>query len=229
MRSVQSQNPKEEPKKSKAELKAELDLMMAKAAIKHAVVTFSKGMMLEQAPAELKAYWDSLDTEGWQKHLQIFTIELKKMKNVAIKKILFDIEHYIKDCKKLVPGFRRTKEELLLMVAIGQFEVKEFLGNLSNVATNRERLDRKIHKQIKELTWEDDRALERLDELTKKLEEPKIKKDDIEKIEAEIKEIENNITVRKQKRDELAIKLVEWKARGNIDIAGLDGSFRLDA
>ncbi len=229
MRLVHAQIPSEEPKKTKAELKAELDLMMAKAAIKHAVVTFAKGMMLDQPPAELKAYWDSLDTEGWQKHLQIFSVELKKMKNVAIKKILFDIEHYIKDCKKLVPGFRRTKEELLLMVAIGQFEVKEFLGNLSTVATNRERLDRKIHKQIKELTWEDDRALERLDELTKKLEEPKIKKDDIEKIETEIKEIENNITIRKQKRDDLAIKLVEWKARGNIDIAGQDGSFRLDA
>lgn len=218
----------EEPKKSKAELKAELDLMMAKAAIKHAVTAFASGAR-GIPPQELQEYWDSLDTEGWQAHLEIFTKELKKMKSVGVKKILFDIEHYIKDCKKLVPSFRRTKEELLLMVAIGQFKVEDFLGKLSSVATNRERLDRKIHKQIKELKWEDDRALEKLDELTKQLEEPRIKKDQIEKIESEIREIERKINERKQKRDELALKLVEWKTRGNVDISTGDGKFRLDA
>ena len=95
--------------------------------------------------------------------------------------------------------------------------------------SNREKLDRKIHKQIKELDWQDDQALRDLDALTKRLDEPRIKKDDIEKIEKDIKSIEQNIQARKKKRDELAIKLVEWKARGNIDIPGDDGKFRLDA
>jgi hypothetical protein len=215
-------------KKTPEELRAELELLMAKAAIKTAIVSFDKGVNQVAVP-ELKEFWKSLDTEGWKKHLELFKKELKTYKHVIVKKILFDLDHYIKDCRKLVPGFARKREEVLLMVAIGQIKVADFNENLSNLPNNREKLDRKIHKQIKELDWQDDLSLIRLDELTTKLDQPRIKKSEIEDIEAEIAKIENDITGRKAKRDELAIKLVEWKARGNIDIAGDDGKFRLDA
>jgi predicted RNase H-like nuclease (RuvC/YqgF family) len=115
------------------------------------------------------------------------------------------------------------------MIAIGQIKVEEFLEHLENLPSNREKLDRSIHKQIKELDWEDDVALFKLDELSKRLDQPRLKKDEMTKIENEIKQIEDQIAERKKKRDELAIKLVEWKARGNIDIASQDGKFRLDA
>lgn len=219
-------NPKE--KKTPAELKAEMELLMAKAAIKTAIISFDKGTNQKPVP-ELQEFWRSLDPSGWKDHLALFKKELKTYKNVTVKKILFDLDHYVKDCRKLVPGFARTKEEILLMVAIGQIKVADFNENLSNLPNNREKLDRKIHKQIKELDWQDDLSLIRLDELTKKLDQPRIKKSEIEDIEAEIAQIENDITSRKAKRDDLAIKLVEWKARGNIDIAGDDGKFRLDA
>lgn len=219
-------NPKE--KKTAAELQAELELLMAKAAIKTAISSFDKGD--NQKPAEeLQEFWRSLSSDGWKDHLELITKELKKYKHVTVKKILFDLEHYVKDCRKLVADFSRTKEEILLMVAIGQIPVKDFNERLSNLPNNREKLDRKIHKQIKELDWQDDLSLMRLDELTKKLDQPKIKKSQIEDIESEIAKIESDITQRKSKRDELAIKLVEWKARGNIDIASDDGKFRLDA
>jgi predicted RNase H-like nuclease (RuvC/YqgF family) len=159
----------------------------------------------------------------------LFTSEIKSYKQVSVKKILFDLDHYVKDCRKLVPDFKRTKEEVLLMIALGQIDAKEFINNLAALPSNREKLDRKIHKQIKELDWQDDQALIKLDELTKKLDEPKIKKSEVEKIDSEIKLIESQINERKLKREELAIKLVEWKARGNIDIAGEDGQFRLEA
>lgn len=219
-------DPKE--KKTPEELRAELELLMAKAAIKTAIVSFDKGENQKPAP-ELQTFWRSLNADGWKSHLEIFKKELKTYKNVTVKKILFDLDHYIKDCRKLVPGFARGKEEILMMVAIGQVKVADFNENLANLANNREKLDRKIHKQIKELDWQDDVSLLRLDELTTKLDQPRIKKSEIEDIETEIVKIENDIASRKAKRDELAIKLVEWKARGNIDIASDDGKFRLDA
>lgn len=218
----------EESKKSKKELEAEKLHYMAKLAIRHAVLVFAKGEY-QEPPLELKNFWDGLSQQAWSDHLKLFASELKGYKQVSVKKILFDLEHYVKDCRKLVPDFKRTKEEVLLMVALGQIDVKEFIKNLSALPSNREKLDRKIHKQIKELDWQDDQALVKLDELTKKLDEPRIKKTDVEKIDAEIKLIESQINERKLKREELAIKLVEWKARGNIDIAGEDGQFRLEA
>jgi hypothetical protein len=214
--------------KTKAELKAEHELMMAKAAIKHAITVFSQ-KKYSKPPEELLAYWKELSSEDWKNHLEQFMIEIKKYKQVVVKKILFDIDHYIKDCKKLLPNFVRCKEEILLMIAIGQIKVEEFLEHLENLPSNREKLDRSIHKQIKELDWEDDVALFKLDELSKRLDQPRLKKDEMTKIENEIKQIEDQIAERKKKRDELAIKLVEWKARGNIDIASQDGKFRLDA
>lgn len=219
---------KEPPKKTKAQLQAEKEAMMAKAAIKQGLSCFSTGTLV-QPPDELIQFWDELDADGWSKHLELFTKFLKGYKQVAIKKLLFDIEHHIKDCQKLIPTFKRSKEEILLMVAIGEIDAKEFKDNLEAVPSNRERLDRKIHKQIRELDWQDDQALVRLDELTDKLDNPKIKKSEIEEIESEIKVIEDAIATRKLKREELALKLVEWKARGNIDIASEDGQFRLDA
>jgi hypothetical protein len=219
---------KDQPKKTKAELKAEHDLLMARAAIKHAIQCFAKGAN-QVAPDELKNFWLSLDPSSWQEHLKLFTTELKKYKNVAVKKILFDIDHYVKDCRKLMPDFRRTKEEILLLVAIGQIKPSEFVENLEVLPSNREKLDRKIHKQIKELDWQDDQSLRDLDKLTKKLDSDRIKKDEIESIEKEIKAIEVSIQERKKKRDDLAIKLVEWKSRGTIDIPTGDGVFRLEA
>lgn len=217
-----------EPEKSAAQLKAEQDLLMAKAAIKVAVLSFGKSKR-EDIPTELQNYWNSLSTQAWQDHLKLVTKELKRSKNVMVKKTLFDLDNYIKDCKKLVPNFKRSAEEILLMIAIGQINVSEFVDTLSGLPNNKEKLDRQIHKQIKELDWQDDLALIKLDELTAKLDQERIKKDDIEKIERSIQAIELEIQQRKKKREELAIKLVEWKARGNIDIASSDGSFRLDA
>jgi 23S rRNA pseudoU1915 N3-methylase RlmH len=221
-----SKDPKDQ--KTKEELQEEFETLMAKAAIKTAIVSFDKGEN-QKAPEELQEFWRTLNNDTWLTHREKFAKELKTYKNVTVKKILFDLEHYVRDCRKLVPGFQRTKEEILLMVAIGQIKVKDFNENLANLPNNREKLDRKIHKQIKELDWQDDLSLIRLDELTAKLDQPRIKKSEIEDIEAEIAKIENDIASRKTKRDELAIKLVEWKARGNIDIAGDDGKFRLDA
>lgn len=213
--------------KSKAELKAEEDLLMAKSAIKHAIKIFTKRQN-ELAPKELLEYWKTLDSKAWHAHLKIFTKEIKKYKQILVKKILFDIEHYIKDCKKLIPTFSRGKEEILLMVAIGQIDIEKFFKHIENLPNNREKLDRQIHKQLKELDWEDDLALTKLNELSSSLDKPRIKKDLMSKIETEIKTIEAQIAERKQKRETLALKLVEWKARGNIDIAS-EGKFRLDA
>ncbi len=218
----------EEPKKTTKELKAEQELVMAKAAIKVAVMSFGKATRAE-IPEELQEFWSGLSVTEWQAHLKLFGAELRKIKKVAVKKILFDIDNYIKDCKKLMPDFKRSKEELLLMIAIGQIDPRELVDTLSGLPTNKEKLDRQIHKQIKELDWQDDLALTQLDELTKELDTDRIKKADIERIEKEIQAIEHEIQSRKSKRDELAIKLVEWKARGNMDIASADGKFRLDA
>ncbi len=218
----------EEPKKTAKELKAEHELLMAKAAIKVAVMSFGKAQRVD-IPEELQEFWNGLSVRDWQAHLKLFSVELRKIKKVAVKKILFDIDNYIKDCKKLMPDFKRSKDELLLMIAIGQIDPKELVDTLSGLPNNKEKLDRQIHKQIKELDWQDDLALSQLDELTRELDTERIKKADIERIEKEIQAIENEIQARKSKRDELAIKLVEWKARGNMDIASGDGKFRLDA
>ncbi len=217
-----------EEKKTKAQLEAERLAMMNRAAIKHGLTCFDKGKY-SLPPDELKEFWMSLDQEGWKNHLEMFALELKKYNSVGIKKLLFDLDHYVKDCRKMVTGFNRSKEEVLLMIAIGQLDPAEFLEHLKSLPSNRELLDRKIHKQIKELDWQDDLALKRLDELTLALDKPKIKKAEVDTIEKEIGKIEKEINARKLKRDELAIKLVEWKARGTIDIASGDDKFRLDA
>jgi hypothetical protein len=52
----------------------------------------------------------------------------------------------------------------------------------------------------------------------------------MQRIDNKIDRIEKEIRSRKTRRNELALRLVEWKARGNIDIAGnTKQSFRLDA
>ncbi|MDD9898136.1 MAG: hypothetical protein OXU45_03955 [Candidatus Melainabacteria bacterium] len=218
----------EEPKKTSAQLKAERELMMAKAAIKLALQSYNYRFK-QEAPPELREYWDSLSEQAWGEHLRLFAKELKKIKKVGVKKILFDLEHYINDCKKLVPKFKRKKEEILLMMALGQIDIKEFVDALETLPNNKEKLDRQIHKQIRELDWQDDIALSELDSLTRELDQDRIKKEDIDRIEREIERLEGEIAGRKSKRDELAIKLVEWRARGNMDIASADGKFRLDA
>lgn len=218
----------EEPKKTNAQLKAERELMMAKAAIKVALQSYNYRYQ-QSPPPELQEYWDSLNQAAWGEHLRLFAKELKKIKKVGVKKILFDLEHYIKDCKKMVPKFKRRKEEILLMMALGQIDIKEFVDALEALPNNKEKLDRQIHKQIRELDWQDDMALADLDDLTRELDQDRIKKDDIDRIEREIQRLENEIAARKSKRDELAIKLVEWRARGNMDIASADGKFRLEA
>lgn len=217
-----------EIEKSAKELEEENDLMMARAAIKVAVVSFHK-MEQQEIPEELKIYWENLDTKQWKQHLKLFASELKNYKQSKVKEMLFDLDAYVKDCKKLVPNFKRSKEEILLMIAIGQIEVKKFVETLSQLPSNREKLDRKIQKQIKMLDWQDVQDLKKLDDLSEQLQKPKIKKKEVEEIEQEIGKVETNIRERKTKREELAIKLVEWKARGNIDIASGDGKFRLDA
>ena len=158
----------DEPKKTAKELKAENDLMMAKAAIKIAVMSFGKAKRVE-IPQELQGFWNKLSVIGWQEHLKLFSVELKKIRKVAVKKILFDIDNYIKDCKKLMPDFKRSKDELLLMIAIGQLDPKELVDTLSGLPTNKEKLDRQIHKQIKELDWQDDLGMERFGRVQGKL------------------------------------------------------------
>ena len=215
--------------KTRAQIKAERDLMMAQAAIKLALQSFHKKNN-EIPPPELQAYWDSLSSQEWAEHLQLFTVEVRKLKQTKVKELLFDLKNYVDDCIRLTPKFNRTKEEILLMIAIGQINVKEFIDALASLPSNREKLDRRIEKEIKTLDWQDKQDLNHLDELTDQLDEPRIKKTEIENIEKQIENIEKRIQERKTKRGELAIKLVEWKARGTIDIAG-EGKkqFRLDA
>lgn len=220
--------PPEEPKKTPEQIKAEKELMMAKAAIKVALTSFND-QKYSIPPEELQRYWNSLNPLEWKKHLELFSREIKKYKQVKIKSILFDLNNYVKDCKKAVPNFRRTKEEILLMIAIGQIDPAEFVEKLKILPSNREKLDRKIQKQLKTLDWEDQRDLEKLDQLTTELDNPKIKKKQVEEIDKKIDEIEMNIKNRKVVREDLALRLVEWKTRGNIDIAGEQGEFRLDA
>lgn len=203
--------------------------MMANAAIKVALESFNIGKQVD-APPELQEYWNELNERQWQDHLELFTKELRKHKDLKIKEILYDLGNYIKDCKKLESSFSKTKEEILLLTAIGQINAEEFVQTFNHLPTNKEKLDRKLEKQLKLLEWEDEKDLDKLDELTQKLANPKIKKSDIEGVDKAIDTIEKNITRRRSLREELALKLVEWKARGNIDIADSEkGKFRLDA
>lgn len=214
--------------KSLKEIKEENDLMMAKAAVKSSIMAFIN-QQEAKPPVELLEYWSELKPEEWRHHLKLFDRELKKFKHPKVKEIFFDLENYIKDCKRMYPEFSRSKAEVLLMIAIGEIQVEELIAILGYLPSNKEKLDRKIEKQIKVLDWEDDQDLDKLDYLTSKLENPRIKKTEVEEIDKNIAQIEENIKGRKVKRDNLAIKLIEWKARGNIDIAGGDGQFRLDA
>ncbi len=216
------------PAKTAAELREEHDRLMARASIKVGVMSFIN-QKRDAVPEELPAYWDSLDPAAWAKHLQYLKLELKTYSQKRVKELLLDLENYITDCKRLVPAFNRSREEVILMVAIGQIDIAEFVGAFSQLPSNREKLDRKLHKQLKMLDYEDDQALKRLDELTLMLDQPRIKKREVEEIETEIAGIDRSIQARKALREQLAIKLVEWKARGTIDIAAEDGKFRLDA
>lgn len=202
--------------------------MMAKAALKVAITSFSKRKKV-LPPKELVKYWGSMSPDDWKHHLDLFSVEMKKQKRPKIKEIYYELDNYINDCKNKNGKFKRSRAEVLLMMSYGQIDAEEFRGILDYLPSNREKLDRKIEKQIKILDWEDDQDLDRLDVLTEKLDNPKIKKAEIDKIDQEIDSIEKKIYGRKSVRDELAIKLVEWKARGNIDIAGNEGDFRLDA
>lgn len=218
----------EKKQKTAAELKAEQDLMMAKAAIKTAVMSFMKKDNIP-APQELVDYWAQLKTDDWKEHLDLFENELKKNKSHKIKSLLFDLDGYIADLKASSQKFDRSRAEFLLMVAIGQIQVKELMIMLEALPSNREKLDRKIEKQIKQLDWQDHDDLAKLDDLTQRLENPRIKKSEVDQIDKEIDSIEKKIKARKSVRDELALKLVEWRARGNVDIASSEGDFRLDA
>lgn len=215
------------PSKTAAELRAEHDKNMSRLAIKVGVLSFINKKQ-EAVPEELQAYWDSLDAAAWAQHLRYLKQELKTYKQKKVKELLLDLNNYITDCKRLVKGFNRSPEELILMVAIGQIDVKEFIGTFSQLPSNRVKLDRKLNKELKMLDYADDQDLKRLDELTVLLEKPRIKQKEVDAIENEITLIEQSIHARKAQRESIAIKLVEWKARGTIDIA--DGKkFRLDA
>ncbi len=219
--------PDKLPTKTAAELREEYNRLMARLAIKVGIMSFIN-QKREPVTQELQDYWNSLDAQLWAQHLNYLKQELKTYTQKRVKELLLDLDNYITDCKRLVPAFNRSREEIILMVAIGQIDIVEFVGAFSQLPSNREKLDRKLHKQLKMLDYEDDQALKRLDELTLMLDKPRIKKYEVEEIEAEIAGIDRNIQARKAHREQLAIKLVEWKARGTIDIAA-DGKFRLDA
>jgi trans-aconitate methyltransferase len=111
-----------------------------------------------------------------------------------------------------------------LLVAIGRIQVSDFIQHIDNIASNREKLDRDIQRKIKTLNWQDLSDLDKLDDLTKQLDKPNLKKAEIQKIDEQIDLIEAAIKQRREERSQLALKLVEWKARGNIDIINANGS-----
>ncbi len=219
----------EKKKLTAAEKQKQKEIMMAKAAIKAAINSF-KYSKPPEIPSELQNYWNSLKAKDWVRHLQLFERYLRSYRQIPIRQMLFDLECYIEDCRRVVPDFSRTRAEILLLLAIGEISIEEFIGNLKNVINNRERLDRDIQRQIKTLNWEDQADLDTLDELTQELNNPRLKKVEMQRIDNKIDRIEKEIRSRKTRRNELALRLVEWKARGNIDIAGnTKQSFRLDA
>jgi trans-aconitate methyltransferase len=109
-------------------------------------------------------------------------------------------------------------------VALGKIQVADFIQHIDNIASNREKLDRDIQRKIKTLNWQDLSDLDKLDDLTKQLDKPNLKKAEIQKIDEQIDLIEAAIKQRREERSQLALKLVEWKARGNIDIINANGS-----
>lgn len=198
------------------------DKTMAKAAIKTALLSFNRKKN-ESPPPQLEEYWNTLSKDGWIKHLELFEENLKSYNQIKVKQLLFDLENYLKDCKKVIPRFSRKQSEILLTVALNKIKVEDFVKYLEHVPNNREKLDRDIQKQIRTLNWQDLEDLKGLDELTKMLDQPNIKKSDVKKIDDKIDIIEKSIKKRKDERSKLALKLVEWKARGNIDIITSDG------
>lgn len=217
----------EEKKLSPAQQKALKDQMMAKAAIKTAILSFNSKQN-ETPPELLVKYWDLLSQDDWNHHIELFEKYLKNYNQIKIKQLLFDLEYYLKDCKKVIPRFSKRQSEILLLVALGKISVSDFLKHIDNIASNREKLDRDIQRKIKTLNWQDMDDLNKLDELTRELDKPNLKKSDIAKVDEQIDIIEAAIKQRKEERSQLALKLVEWKARGNIDIINAGGS-RLEA
>ena len=214
---------------TKEQKQRQYEIMMAKAALKAAINAFRKQANPE-IPSELQQFWDKLDRNGWQRHLDLFDRYLRTYKQVQVKQMLFDLDCHIEDCKKVISDFNRTRSEILLLLALGKISISEFLKNLNEVTNNRENLDRDIQRKIKTLNWQDKLDLETLDELTKALDNPKLKKVEMQRIDNKINQIELSIKRRKDQRNELALRLVEWKARGNIDISGSSNQgFRLDA
>jgi glutamate synthase domain-containing protein 3 len=213
----------EEKELSPAQKKALKDQTMAKAAIKTAILSFN-AKKNENPPEPLVSYWNLLSRDDWTHHLELFEKYLKNYNQVKIKQLLFDLEHYLKDCKKVIPRFSKNQSEILLLVAIGKIQVRDFIQHIDNIASNREKLDRDIQRKIKTLNWQDLSDLDKLDDLTKQLDKPNLKKAEIQKIDEQIDLIEAAIKQRREERSQLALKLVEWKARGNIDIINANGS-----
>ena len=207
----------EEKELSPAQKKALKDQTMAKAAIKTAILSFN-AKKNENPPEPLVNYWNLLSKDDWNHHLELFEKYLKNYNQVKIKQLLFDLEHYLKDCKKVIPRFSKNQSEILLLVALGKIQVADFIQHIDNIASNREKLDRDIQRKIKTLNWQDLSDLDKLDDLTKQLDKPNLKKAEIQKIDEQIDLIEAAIKQRREERSQLALKLVEWKARGNIDI-----------
>lgn len=206
-----------------AQKKALKDQTMAKAAIKTAILSFN-GKKNENPPEQLIDYWNTLSKDGWNHHLELFERYLKQYNQVKVKQLLFDLENYLKDCKKVIPRFSKRQSEILLLVALGKIKITDFVEHVERIANNREKLDRDIQRKIKTLNWQDMEDLNKLDDLTRHLDKPNLKKHEIAKIDEQIDAIEAAIKKRKEERSELALKLVEWKARGNIDIINANGS-----
>ncbi|MCH2226490.1 MAG: hypothetical protein MK033_01835 [Candidatus Caenarcaniphilales bacterium] len=207
---------------SPEQLEAQKNTLMAKAAIKTALLSFNRKQNQVPAP-QLEEYWNTLSRDGWAKHLELFEANLKSYNKIKVKQLLFDLENYLKDCKKVIPRFSHKQSEILLLVALGKIQVIDFIKYMEQVPNNREKLDRDIQRQIRTLNWQDLEDLKFLDELTAQLDAPNLKKSDVKKIDDQIDGIEKSIKKRKDERNKLALKLVEWKARGNIDIRTSDG------
>ena len=198
----------EEKELSPAQKKALKDQTMAKAAIKTAILSFN-AKKNENPPEPLVSYWNLLSRDDWNHHLELFEKYLKNYNQVKIKQLLFDLEYYLKDCKKVIPRFSKNQSEILLLVAIGKIQVSDFIQHIDNIASNREKLDRDIQRKIKTLNWQDLSDLDKLDDLTKHLDKPNLKKAEIQKIDEQIDLIEAEIKQRREERSQLALKLVE--------------------
>ena len=196
----------EEKELSPAQKKALKDQTMAKAAIKTAILSFN-AKKNENPPELLVSYWNLLNKDDWNHHLELFEKYLKNYNQVKIKQLLFDLEYYLKDCKKVIPRFSKNQSEILLLVAIGKIQVSDFIQHIDNIASNREKLDRDIQRKIKTLNWQDLSDLDKLDDLTKQLDKPNLKKIEVQKIDEQIDLIEAAIKQRREERSQLALKL----------------------